>query len=102
MNDFLAFSQQYYWLLLLPLMGVALAHVIAFVLRRCFPLSLDESPHATEEPTQQSEQVIQLLNEIKRLRAELDIAKGQVSGQTLLSKSTPQHAIAKLAPTSPA
>jgi phosphate/sulfate permease len=85
MNDFLAFSQQYYWLLLLPLTGVAIAHFIVFVSKRL--VRVLESPSHSESnelsvalgTTQRTKHVAELRSERVRLRAELDLVDAQLA-----------------------
>jgi hypothetical protein len=98
MNIFFAFVQQNYVLLLLPLIAMAIAQVIAFALRRYFASILKESQPLVQEATQQSEQVIHLEIEIKRLREELEVIKTQVNGAAYQSRSVPLPSISTLAP----
>lgn len=86
MNVFLIFLQQNYGLLLLPLLPMAVVHVIAFLFRRYFGSMPDRSLTPAQEMTRQAEHVIRLQNEIKRLRTELDVAEARLAGHAVPSK----------------
>ena len=80
MNTFLAYLQHYYGLLAIPLIGMVIAQVIIFFARRFLDSLPDELPAGSQETTEQSQQVIQLENELKRLRAELDFVETRLTG----------------------